>query len=564
MTRDTLAALPVEPDSFPKLACPAQSSAATHRRCGTAIVMLIATLSFLAPAAGAQTPVNDCADPSNQGTLRCAVSPADPPYLQPGGPIVPGDVKPFTRVFLLADDAVRCFDGTVPTLYVDPAVDAAGTTIVSTKWLFSFTGGGSCAPIDSDGDGTVDDLTACLHAYDTQPNEMSSAATKPMKNLLGVHSADPVRNPVFAGYNRVQIDKCSFDRYNGRAVFPALTGAGIATPFDVYQQGYPIITAALAELLPGLTYTTWKNNGGGIRSGDETLPPLEDATTILFIGHSGGAHGLMHNIDRLAADLVALGVAADVRAAFDAHFIIAQETEAAFTGAGQLYDHVWSGTSPAIDAFTYDDSYWAPGGGSYTQYATWEAQIDQSCLDAHVASGDSHRCHDSVHVLLNHVATPFFIREDYRDSNHSNPAEDHELAWGPAAEYPAHCPGGLCVPVFAIPGEHRRRLNEQADRLWFDFRNRSEIATGADTSLPVGEVPSFALWMPNCGVHAGAFDNTQFFEVRVTAPLGGSRTMQSLLASFMTYRRTGLQGMYRDDWVHEDGFVADSIGPGCI
>ncbi len=190
----------------------------------------------------------------------------------------------------------------------------------------------------------------------------------------------------------------------------------------------------------------------GIRAADETLPPLDDATTILFVGHSGGAHGLMHNIDRLAADLAAHGVTADVRAAFDAHFIIAQETEAAFTGAGDLYDHIWSGTSPAIDAFTYDDAFWAPGGGRHTQYTTWDAQIDQSCLDAHAPTGDGHRCHDPVHVLLNHISTPFFIREDVRDSNHSNRVEDHELVWGPAAEYPAHCPGSAVLPGVRHPG----------------------------------------------------------------------------------------------------------------
>jgi hypothetical protein len=391
---------------------------------------------------------------------------------------------------------------------------------------------------------------------------MSSAASKPMQNFSGVHRADPLHNPVFAGYNRVRIDKCSFDRYNGRAVFPGMTDPNIATAFDVYQQGYTIITAAFAELLPGLTYTTWQNGGGGILAVDETLPPLAAATTILFIGHSGAAQGLMHNIDHLAADLAALGVTADVRAAFDAQFKIAQETEAAFTGAGDLYDHIWSGTTPAIDAFTYDDTYWAPGGGYHTQYTTWNAQVDQSCLDAHAASGDGHRCHDYLHVLLNHVSTPFFIREDYRDSNHSNPVEDHELSWGPVATYPAHCPGTTCKPVFAIPGEHRQRLNEQANRLWLDYRSRSEIALGVDTSLPAGQAPSFALWMPNCGVHAGAFDDTQFFDVRITSP-AGARTMQSFLASFMTYSRTGLQGMYRDDWVHASGFVADSIGPGC-
>jgi len=526
-------------------------------------VCIVTLLLLLAPVARAQVPVNDCADPSNQGILRCAMHPGDPPYLDLGAPAARRDVKTFTRVFLLADPSIRCFDGTAPTLNVDPAVDSAGNPVASSKWLFSFTGGGSCAPVDSDGDGALDDLSDCMFGYTTQPNEMSSAASEPMKNLDGVHRPDPARNPVFAGYNRVQVDKCSFDRYNGRAVFPGMTDPGVATAFDVHQQGYAIIGAAFAELLPGLTYTTWERGAAGVVEREETLPPLQDATTILFVAHSGGAQGLMHNVDLLAADLAALGVDADVRAAFDAQFLIAQETEAAFTGAGDLFDHIWSGTSPAIDAFTYDDAYWAPGGEYNTRLATWNAQIDQSCLDAHAAAGDGHLCHDYLHVLLNHVSTPFFIREDYRDSNHNNPAEDHELAWGPIAEYPAHCAGATCSPVFAIPGEHRPRLNEQADRLWLDYRSRSEIALGIDTSMAAGQAPSFALWMPNCGVHGGAFDDTQFYDVSVTSP-AGPRTMASFLASFMTYSRTGLQGMYRDDWVHAGGFVADSIGPGCL
>ena len=179
---------------------PRSSSLALRRLYHTAMAwaMSLALLMFLVPAASAQVPVNNCADSSNQGILRCALFPDAPPYLQPSGPSAPGDVKTFTRVFLLADEAVRCFDGTAPTLYVDPAVDAAGTTIVSSKWLFTLTGGGSCAPVDSDSDGMVDDLTACLHAFATQPNEMSSTASKPMQNFFGVHSADPLRNPAVA------------------------------------------------------------------------------------------------------------------------------------------------------------------------------------------------------------------------------------------------------------------------------------------------------------------------------------------------------------------------------
>lgn len=59
--------------------------------------------------------------------------------------------------------------------------------------------------------------------------------------------------------------------------------------------------------------------------------------------------------------------------------------------------------------------------------------------------------------------------------NHSTPAEDHALVWAPVAEYPAHCPGS------------------PADRLWLDYRSRSEIALGVDTSMLAGQVPSFAL-----------------------------------------------------------------------
>jgi hypothetical protein len=528
----------------------------------TSVHITVLMSVLCAPAVSAQVPVNDCADPSNQDTLRCAMHPSDPPYDHLAAPSSPGEVQAFTRVFLLADPSVRCFDGTAPTLYVDPAVDAAGNTVLSNKWMFTVTGGGSCAPVDSDGDGVVDDVSSCLGNYAGEPKEMSSTASKPMLELEGVNRADPVRNPVFSGYNRVRIDKCSFDRYNGRAVYPGLTDPSVgASSFSVHQQGYQIITAAFAQLLNGHGYPTWKTGAGGILESIETLPALSAATTILFVGHSGGAQGLMHNIDYLAADLAALGVTADVRAAFDANFKIAQETEAAFTGVGDLYDHIWTGTSPAADAFAFDDAYWAAGGAYNTVYATWNARLDKSCLQAHRATGNRHLCHDPVHVLLNHIATPFFIREDYRDSNHSNAVEDHTLSWGPVAEYP-HCLGTTCAPVFAVPGEHGQRLDEQADRLWLDYRTRSEIALGVDTSLAAGTAPSFALWMPNCGVHAGAFSDVQFFDVRVSSP-AGSRNMESFLASFMTYSRTGLQGMYRDDWVHSSGFVADSSGPGC-
>jgi hypothetical protein len=515
--------------------------------------LLVLVFLLLPSASAAQGIVNDCADPAWRNTLRCQVAPT--PYTSLGPPT---DVKAFTRVFLLGDPAVRCFDGTAPTIYVDKAVDSSGRPVESGKWLFTLQGGGSCMPVDTDGDGAVDDVSECLtHYLGGEAAEMSSGDSKAMKNYFGIHSADPVKNPVFAGYNRVRIDKCSFDRYNGRASWTALRGAGVAGSFDVYQLGYPIITQALAELLPGLTYRTWRN-AGGIRAVEETLPPLSAATTILFVGHSGAAQGLIHNIDHLAADLAARAVTADVRALIDAHFTLSQENEAAFIGAGDLYDHIWTGTtSGAGSVFSYDSSYWSPGGAYREQYTSWNAQVDASCRAAHPT--DSFPCFDSIHVLLNHVATPFFMREDFTDSNHSNRAEDHVLAWGPRALYP-HCGATPCPPKFTVPAEHHPRLDEQADRLWYDLDARSELAVNLDSSLGgVGLTPSFAMWMPDCGVHEGAYDDRQFFAVTIDHA-SGSRSMRSLLESFMGMPRTGARSMYRDHFVDSGGHVSQTSG----
>jgi len=65
--------------------------------------------------------------------------------------------------------------------------------------------------------------------------------------------------------------------------------------------------------------------------------------------------------------------------------------------------------------------------------------------------------------------------------------------------------------------------------------------------------------MPDCGVHEGAYDDRQFFGVSIDHSVG-SRTMRSLLESFMTYSRTGLRSMYRDDWADGAGYVSQTAG----
>jgi hypothetical protein len=280
------------------------------------------SLVLVTDVALAQVPSNDCTDPYWQDTLRCAVSPTDPPQANlKTRPQNPSEVKDYTRVFLNNNPAVRCVDGTRPLMYVDKAVGAP-----SNKWIFSMTGGGSCNARDSDGDGVFDDAQECLDNYSEpkERGEMGTASQPPMKNLDGIHRPDALQNPVFAGYNRVHVQKCSYDRYNGRVAYETAGGyfhetdtSGAAIDFNLYQQGYLIMEEALAALQSGLVYFTWTvSESGGLKRVNEvqdSLPPLTSAEMVLFIGHSGGAHGLFHNIDHLAASLAAMpGFALDM------------------------------------------------------------------------------------------------------------------------------------------------------------------------------------------------------------------------------------------------------------
>ena len=539
------------------------------------------SLALVADTAMAQVPSNDCTDPYWQDTLRCAVAPADPP--QPNldtRPQTPSEVKDFTRVFLNNNLAVRCADGTRPLMYVDKAAGAP-----SNKWIFSMTGGGSCNAHDSDRDGAFDDAQGCLDTYadPKEYGEMGTASEPPMKTLEGINRPGALRNPVFARYNRVRVQKCSYDRYNGRVAYEAAGGyfhesgpTGAIVDFNLYQQGYLLMEEALAALQNGLTYTTWTvSDVGGTKrvvEGRESLPPLADAEMVLFIGHSGGAHGLFHNIDYLAKSLSDIpGFAGDVRAVFDANFVESIENEASFatdaTGtplSGDGYSNMWVGNTTGDNiSFAYDGATYYATSPEVEQYDSWNAVFDSSCLDAHAATGDGWKCRDRYHVLFNHIATPFFFREDFTDPNkeHTNRGVGHLVQWGNWDDYP-HCSlsFNLCPPLFN-PDEHRTRLARQFQTLLDGSRSRSELATGADPSLcGVAAFPSFYAWMPSCGVHNGAYQDAPFYDTTVSYKTF-THSMRQWLEGFVRVGRTNLRGWRTDGWDDGSGNVMTSTCP---
>ena len=263
------------------------------RRVGPVVVALLVLFGWLSsgPEAGASqaAPKNKCSDPYWRYTLRCQMFPSKKPQPNLGSsPRRPRDIKDFTRVFLTADLTVRSLDGTIPLIYVDKAICtdpagcgpvAYGDPIESNKWIISMTGGGSCHPHDSDGDGIFDDAQQCVDIYadPLEQGEMSTATQPSMRNLTGINLPDPALNPVFAGYNRVRVQKSSYDRYDGRVAYLAPGGyfhetgpLGQPLDFNFFQQGYLLVEQALSTLGPGLTYTTWIPDGqGGVQATTE-------------------------------------------------------------------------------------------------------------------------------------------------------------------------------------------------------------------------------------------------------------------------------------------------------
>jgi hypothetical protein len=518
------------------------------------MIRILAATLLAVSTASAQVP-NDCIDPYWASTLRCRNA-IDPANLVPQPPITPpttpGDLEDYTRVDLAADPSVRCLDGTVPVIYVAKAVGPP-----SRDWLITLTGGGSCHAGASLADGQD-----CLDAYGTsEAAEMSSAEEPAMKDLgLGINTSNLSINPVFARFHRVRIEKCSYDRYNGRStrhVTAAHPTLGIID-YDLFQHGQRIVETAIATLRPGLEYTSWRRIGSEVQEYVESLPPLAGADRVVLLGHSGAAHGLMHTADRFREAIQAAPFGGDVRVVLDANFLHATENEAAFNDpplpAGtSLYDHVTSGTSPAVAPLssTYTPAWWSdPASGYRIAYASWSEDADPfadvfdgSCVAAHPT--ESWRCADRFHVLFNHLTTPVFVREDLSDPNLEHGADGlgHLVQWGEFGNY-AHCAstwGTAPCPPLLDSASHRARTLEQRRAFAEEARVRSELVSSFATpgtgppSDPTGGgfVPTRYFFLPDCASHAGAYALTSYFQTMLASSTE-TTTMRKLLEDFVS------------------------------
>lgn len=530
------------------------------------IVAVAAVFTAIPGMANPPTPKlpNDCKHPYWSDTLRCKAldlaEQGDRP--QPNindHPATVGDLRDYTRVFL-GNPALRCLDGTRPLLYVAPAVCTdpggcvqpggrraqPGESMISNNWIISFTGGGACHARDLDGDGVFEDGRLCTGVYLDEGSGMSSAFDPPMKNFSdGIMSRDPRDNPVFAAYNSVRIDKCSYDRYNGRSKHTNVEGSLLDNTFyyTLFNQGQRIAETAVKTLAKGLRYRTWTDSDGDgvVDKVKMHLPRLSQARQVVFVAHSGATQGLRQNIDRLA-EIVTRRHHVDVRALFDENFLPSIENEAAFVSflGGDAYTDQWTGTSSASgESIEYNGEDFHRDGLVANQIDAWNTRLDRSCLAAH-SPNTRWKCRDRQHVLFNHISTPMFVREDFTDPGfeHTDDGSGHPIRWAllPGCTYPDVTFVEGCDPRFETATEHRDRLVRMAGTLLMDIGSRSEMALGIDTSLAPGQVPAVHMWMPSCGSHTGAYKDDPFHNTTIEEN-GVEISMHDALVSFLATPR---------------------------
>ncbi|MBC8067756.1 MAG: hypothetical protein IAG13_05425 [Deltaproteobacteria bacterium] len=398
-----------------------------------------------------------------------------------------------------SDEYIRCIDGTRPTYYLDKARNLANSAdITSDTWVFWFQGGGSCSDRDALGAGET-----CWDDYANPGETGEMGSTGNTRRIAGGGILDPNRaENEFKRSNRVQIKKCTYDRFTGAAELLS-TPNGDGDDIDLYWHGRRTIAAVLSDLEDGAAY-----KHGGV---DVVLPPLADAEGVLFSGHSGGSGGVIMNGDWMAEEVLAIAPTAEVRLLVDERFEPSLENEPGFDGGFtvpddddngdgviDIWDHIAPttanpGTLPGGGA--YHRGAYRPGGGVAAQQDQWNVSLDASCELA-LGAGDA-RCRNEFHVLANHVTTPFFVRQALRDAHQIN--------------------GGYSFaddPTFRFTeAEYRARVFQQIDSFVEGHHNDSMAATG-EAGIPA---PTWALgvFASDTTVHAGDHDAFEFFDVKL-------------------------------------------------
>jgi hypothetical protein len=339
----------------------------------------------------------------------------------------------------LDDPEALCNDGTPAVMFIRPSTGGE----FSNRWVIYLQGGGSCQDLESCG------IRYCGTDEYTKA-KMSSTWTDNAVGESALFTRDG-DNPLGEA-NQVLVHYCSSDSWTGtnRDVVLADEENHPGESFRLHFRGREIVRAAIDTL-----------KAGSVRSddGSVSVPSLADATTVILAGSSAGSRGAQNNLDWVAEQLPS----ARVMGWFDA-------------SSPPTYEDMGEYGQPVAD---FDrDVRWV----EYYQ-ATWGMWVDESCSDLHPPD-EQWLCGNADHLVQHHVTTPFFVRQDIRDT----------VTGGRYLDFGAPLPFLAEVWALSMDRIHEAPLTGEE---------------GASMTVAPG------VYSPNCGQHVGLNDQEWFTEALV-------------------------------------------------
>ncbi|HYH08629.1 MAG TPA: pectin acetylesterase-family hydrolase [Thermoanaerobaculia bacterium] len=350
-----------------------------------------------------------------------------------------------------------CNDATPAVFYYGPASKVEDRN----KWIIFLQGGGTCV------DGQSCAQRWCSIDTNYGMDKMSSSLTKP--RIRGGGFLNPGSQNRFGSWNRVLIFYCSSDGWIGRSSRTLQANVNGATrDYDAHFKGALIIDAVLDTLRNA-------TSGGGKRRAvshaESEWPDLDHAEAVLFAGTSAGGAGARANADRVGTKLRATNPALEFRVVVEAAYGTAFEnndfTRSTYCANDPARGCTW-------EAYTRAK-------GEAIDRGLYGAQAEESCAQWHAANepGTEWQCADGEHVLLHHVTTHFFVRQDLQDPNIGE---------------------GFVGPNFGTPADFARRVEDEL------------------RSMPVPEEPRGGVpgaYAPQCMTHEAFSDNERVFQMKM-------------------------------------------------
>lgn len=353
-----------------------------------------------------------------------------------------------SRLTMTAPEAL-CNDGTPAVLYVRKGTD---------DWVMHLQGGGNCTDFEE-----CEERWCGTGYHDA--SKMSSVYAPARIDGIGLESADPENQ--FAGATQVYFYYCTSDAWSGVSLTTLVADDG--REMTLHRNGHAIVEAAFALLADPQTSD----------DGNQTLPDLDDAKSLLFTGTSGGSAGAQTNLDwvreRTDPSIPVFGV-------FDASFGPRPEVLPDAPGR-RIGDRLRDSISTIAD------------GSLLPPFA------DESCRATLAGTDDEWKCHDQASFVYDYVTTPFLARQDLYDNNMIG----NYLQAGMSETEFAEAVRGSLLSLATLPA-----TAVEGDRM---------------------AVPS--AYGPACGQHVALESDAWFFEAAVRTD-GGSVTLHDAVVAAST------------------------------